>query len=113
MKFGIRTPSIKKSVKARTTGRVKRMAKKATNPLYGKKGVGFYKNPKKAVYNKAYNKTTTSLFSANETEPKYLNNFSNNKNKDKDKELSASKLGLGLFTCGVSLLFTGIHKDKK
>lgn len=51
MKFGIRKPNIKKSIKARTTGRIKRSAKKAINPLYGKKGMGFVNNPKKAVYN--------------------------------------------------------------
>lgn len=37
MKFGIRKPSIKKSFKARTTGKIKRKAKKVINPFYGKK----------------------------------------------------------------------------
>ena len=37
MKFGIRTPSIKRSIKARTTGRVKRAVKKTVNPFYGKR----------------------------------------------------------------------------
>ncbi|WP_228064566.1 TM2 domain-containing protein [Streptococcus danieliae] len=32
--------------------------KKNVNPLYGKKGMGLINNPKKAVYNKVYNKTT-------------------------------------------------------
>ena len=62
MKFGIRKPNIKNSIKARTTGRAKRIAKKATNPLYGKKGMGFINKPKKAVYNKVYNKTSISAF---------------------------------------------------
>ena len=62
MKFGIRTPNIKKSLKARTTGRAKRAVKKAIIPGYGKKGTGIIKNPKKAVYNKIYNKTTVSAF---------------------------------------------------
>lgn len=61
MKFGFRTPSIKKSIKARTTGRLKREIKKSINPLYGKKGMGFVNNPKKALYNKVYNKTTFGL----------------------------------------------------
>lgn len=61
MKFGVRKPSIKRSVKARTTGRLKRTAKKAVNPLYGKKGMGLINNPKKAVYNKVYNKTTVDI----------------------------------------------------
>ncbi|SKB69894.1 hypothetical protein SAMN06296386_10443 [Lachnospiraceae bacterium] len=62
MKFGLRKPSLKKSLKARTTGRAKRAIKKALIPGYGKKGMGFIKNPKKAVYNKIYRKTTFSIF---------------------------------------------------
>lgn len=62
MKFGFRTPSLKKSFKARTTGRAKRAVKKALIPGYGKKGMGWIKNPKKAAYNKVYNKTSFSLW---------------------------------------------------
>lgn len=62
MKFGMRKPSIKKSVKARTTGKAKRKVKKALIPGYGKKGMGYIKNPKKAVYNKVYKKTTFSFW---------------------------------------------------
>lgn len=62
MKFGMRKPSIKKSLKARTTGKAKRAIKKATIPGYGKKGTGWIKNPKKAAYNKIYNKTSFSLW---------------------------------------------------
>lgn len=58
MKFGLRTPSLKKSISARTTGRAKRAIKKALIPGYGKKGMGWIKNPKKAAYNKVYNKTS-------------------------------------------------------
>ena len=57
----MRTPSIKKSIKARTTGKVKRAVKKAVIPGYGKKGSGWIKNPKKAAYNKVYNKTSFSI----------------------------------------------------
>lgn len=46
MKIGIRKPSLKKAIKASTTGKAKRAVKKAVNPLYGKKGVGLAKNPK-------------------------------------------------------------------
>jgi len=60
MKVGIRKPSIKKSIKARTTGKAKRAIKSSINPLYGKKGIGWV-NPKKAAYNKVYNKTSFSL----------------------------------------------------
>ncbi len=62
MKFGLRTPSLKKSFKARTTGRAKRAVKKSVIPGYGKKGMGWFKNPKKAAYNKVYNKTSFSIW---------------------------------------------------
>lgn len=61
MKIGFRKPSLKKSLKARTTAKWKRQAKKAIIPGYGKKGSGWIKNPKKAAYNKAYHKTTFGL----------------------------------------------------
>ena len=62
MKFGVRKPDLKKSIKARTTGKIKRTAKRSINPLYGKKGMGFINNPKKAMYNKVYNKTSINAF---------------------------------------------------
>ncbi|WP_096187167.1 hypothetical protein [Evansella halocellulosilytica] len=62
MKIGMRKPSLKKSLKARTTGRAKRSVKKAVSPGYGKKGVGWVKNPKKAPNNKVYRKTSFSIF---------------------------------------------------
>lgn len=61
MKLGIRKPSIKKSIKARTTGKLKRQIKSTIDPTYGKKGMGWIKDPKKAAYNKVYNKTTFGL----------------------------------------------------
>ena len=61
MKIGIRKPSIKRMMKARTTGALKRKVKKAVNPLYGKRGMGLVK-PKKAVYNKVYKKTSIGIF---------------------------------------------------
>lgn len=61
MKFGMRKPSLKRSLKARTTGRIKRKMKKALIPGYGKKGMGWLKNPQKALYNKVYNKTSFSV----------------------------------------------------
>lgn len=62
MKIGMRKPSLKKSFKARTTGKAKRAVKKAVIPGYGKKGVGFIKNPSKSVKQKVYKKTTFSLW---------------------------------------------------
>lgn len=60
MKTGIRKPSVKKSITARTTGKVKRKLKRVANPFYGKKGTGWITNPRRALYNKAYRKTTIS-----------------------------------------------------
>lgn len=62
MKLGMRKPSLKKSIKARTTGKAKRALKKAVIPGYGKKGTGWLKDPKKVAYNKVYKKTTFSIF---------------------------------------------------
>ena len=64
MKVGYRKPSVKRSISARTTGKVKRAVKSSINPTYGKSGMGYINNPQKAVYNKVYNKTTTPVFSS-------------------------------------------------
>ena len=61
MKIGMRKPSLTRSLKARTTSKWKRQAKNAIIPGYGKKGMGWVKNPKKAMYNKVYHKTTFEL----------------------------------------------------
>lgn len=61
MKMGIRSRSISRSISARTTGRIKRSVKRSINPTYGKKGMGYINNPKKAVYNKIYSKTTVGI----------------------------------------------------
>lgn len=58
MKFGVRKPSIKKRVRARTTGKAKRAVKRSISPVYGKKGTGVVRDPKKAAYGKVYNKTS-------------------------------------------------------
>lgn len=70
MKFGFRKPNLKKRVKAKTTGKLKRAAKRSVNPMYGKKGMGLVNNPKKAVYNKVYNKTTISVDDILKKKPK-------------------------------------------
>lgn len=56
MKFGIRKPSLKKRISARTS--IKR-AVRHNMGLKAPKGYGWLTNPKKAAYNKVYNKTTT------------------------------------------------------
>lgn len=61
MKIGIRKPSLKKSLSARTKGRATRAVKSAVNPLYGQKGMGAL-HPKRAIKNKIYKKTTIDIF---------------------------------------------------
>lgn len=58
--FKIRKPSIKKSIAARTSG--KRIVKNALG-LKAPKGGGWITNPKKAMYNRSYNKRTVSIWS--------------------------------------------------
>lgn len=58
----IRKPSVKKMVKAKTTGKAKRAVKKAVIPGYGKKGMGVVKDPQRSVKNKVYKKTSFSIF---------------------------------------------------
>ncbi len=53
MKFGFRTPSLKKRISARTS--VKRAVR---SKVRVPKGYGVLTNPKKAMYNKVYNRTT-------------------------------------------------------
>lgn len=88
MKFGYRKPSIKKSISARTTGKINRTIKKSINPLYGKSGMGYINNPQKAVYNKIYNKTTTSVF---DTSSKHSKNDFNNFTVAELKEILRSE----------------------
>lgn len=79
MKIGVRKPSIKKSVKARTTGKIERSIKKSINPIYGNKGIGFPKNPVKSINNSIYHKSTigvSDILNSN------LNSSSNNRNNN-------------------------------
>lgn len=55
MKFGIRKPSLKKRISARTS--VKRAVRHRLG-LKAPRGMGVFTNPKKAVYNRVYNRTT-------------------------------------------------------
>lgn len=61
MKFGLRTPSISRSLRARTTGRLTRSVKRAVIPFYGRRGSGWVKNPRRAAYNAVYRRTTFGL----------------------------------------------------
>lgn len=61
MKFGMRIPSLKKSLSARTKGRATCAVKKALIPGYGRKGMGWL-HPKRKLYDAAYKRTTFGLF---------------------------------------------------
>lgn len=58
MKFGFRTPSLKKRISARTS--LKRVVRHRMG-IKAPKGMGILTNPKKAVYNKVYRKTTIGI----------------------------------------------------
>jgi len=55
MKFGIRIPSVKKRIAARTS--LKRVVRHNLG-LKAPSGLGWLTNPKKAAYNRIYNRTT-------------------------------------------------------
>jgi ssDNA-binding Zn-finger/Zn-ribbon topoisomerase 1 len=58
MKFGIRTPSLKRRIAARTS--VKRYVRHNLG-LKAPRGMGWITNPKKAAYNRVYNRTSVSV----------------------------------------------------
>lgn len=62
MKYRMRIPSPTRSLKARTTGRIKRAAKKQIIPGYGRKGMGWAKNPRRAAKGALYKRTTFSFW---------------------------------------------------
>lgn len=61
VKVGMRKPSWKKSLSARTKGQLTRKIKRAIVPGYGQRGVGWL-HPKRKLYNMVYRKTTFSFW---------------------------------------------------
>ncbi|RNB90223.1 hypothetical protein EDM59_01455 [Brevibacillus nitrificans] len=59
MKFGMRKPSLKKRISARTS--IKRQIVHRTK-LKMPRGWGWLRNPKKYAYNKVYQRTTFDVF---------------------------------------------------
>ncbi|RWC25914.1 MAG: hypothetical protein EOS27_27060 [Mesorhizobium sp.] len=59
MKFGIRKPSIKRSLAARTS--VKRMVRHNLG-VKAPRGMGWIRDPKRAAYNRVYDRTTVSFW---------------------------------------------------
>lgn len=103
IKVGVRKPSIKKSIKARTTGRVKRQLRSSIDPTYGKKGMGWIKDPKKAAYNTIYRRTTVSA--------KNLVNTAGYSTERQEKAVSSFSfwyvliMGSLIAICGFALIF--------
>src|ERR1044071_5868768 len=58
MKFGLRTPSLKKRIAARTSW--KRYVRHSLG-VKAPRGMGILTNPKRAVYNRVYNRTSFSI----------------------------------------------------
>ncbi len=59
MKFGFRTPSLKKRISARTS--LKRQITHRAG-IKMPRGHGWIRNPEKYVYNKVYNRTSVDVF---------------------------------------------------
>ena len=59
MKIGIRKPSLKKMVSSRIS--IKRAIRHRVG-LKAPRGYGWLTNPKRALYNRVYHRTTISLF---------------------------------------------------
>jgi len=70
MKFGIRKPSIKRRIAARTS--LKRIIRHKVG-IKAPKGYGLLTNPKRATYNRIYNKTTISVDKLLKTNKKNIN----------------------------------------
>lgn len=93
MKIGIRKRNLKSSFKAKTTGKAKRAVKRTINPLYGKKGMGWLKNPKRAVYNTIYHRTTKDISDITKGSAK-IKQAKNTKTKKFDSLATASNTAL-------------------
>lgn len=93
----MRKPSLTRSLKARTTSKWKRQAKKAIIPGYGKKGMGWVKNPKKAMYNKVYHKTTFGLSDLFKPSKKRMKNNKQPLQYDSSRQHTSNKNKRGSF----------------
>lgn len=109
MKIGMRKPSLTRSLKARTTSKWKRQTKKALIPGYGQKGIGWLKNPKKALYNKIYHKTTFGLSDLLKPSKKRKKKTTKNQTSIKSTKKYTAKdykeAGIVLIVIGAILIF--------
>lgn len=111
MKVGYRKPNIKKSVKARTTGKIKRKAKKAVNPFYGKKGMGYIKDPERAIKNKVYHKTTFGTSDVINAATKSSHKTTSNNQQKASYVMNAKGINSVAYACIVAFLGVfGVHR---
>ena len=89
-----------------TTGRYKRMMKRAINPFYGRKGVGFLKNPSKAIRGMVYRRTTIG------TAPSDISRILSKKRKATKKSID-DKTVKNKLQKGVLATFVDAHKENK
>lgn len=97
---GFRKPSVKKSLSASYKGKYTRAIKRATNPLYGKKGTGMMTNPQRSIHNKIYNKTTVGLHRKSST-----TQIDNNDTEIEDGDKSIIKGLLGICIAVIWAIF--------
>lgn len=102
MKYGMRKPSLSKSISSRTTGKMTRAVKKSVSPLYGKKGMGVIKNPEKALKNRVYHKTTFGISDIANSSGK-SSSRSNNVGSGYSKRTSMKLVDLKCPNCGANL----------
>ncbi len=106
MKFGLRTPSLRKSIVARTS--IKRFVRHNVG-LKVPKGYGWFTNSKKTLYNRVYNRTTFSLWKGYK-----LLSFFGLKNKVSNDEYISSDIDqysiniLSIFVNFLALLIVGL-----
>ena len=62
MKFGMRRPSLRGSLSARTKGAFTRAIRRAIIPDYGRKGMGLLRDPDRSVRNRIYHRVTFSFW---------------------------------------------------
>ena len=62
MKLGMRRPSLRGSLSARTKGAFTRAIRRAIIPGYGRKGMGLLRDPARSVRNRIYHRVTFSFW---------------------------------------------------
>lgn len=103
MKFGFRVPSLKRRFSARTS--LKRFVRHSMG-LKMPKGTGFITNPKRAVYNKVYNKTSFSIgrFFSGSRLPKTNNVIKQEELNGKNIQLTVNQEGsINCPRCGINM----------